>query len=309
MRLHRCGIAVFFVLAALAPNPSAAQAPHLTQAPHLAWSGPAGCPDEATVTDRVRRLAPALELAGDVTVQVQRERGRFVVQITTTDGARTLDARRCDVLGDAVALVIANAMVPPALETPTEPTVPTPPIDVARREDEPDTADVEAPEDEDEAQSDVLRAVFASTTEFVYGVHRQLEIGGAQSVGLRVDGFEVSVRWTHAQPLEHPSEVSIAALRIGWIGTYDIFEASFRMIGQVGATWSGLNVHRSMIFGTVGAGLEGRVWLTDWLGATVGGELGISVTPTTRALGAEVADVALPTSLLAASLGLVIQAE
>lgn len=74
----------------------------------FSWVAPAACPDAAIVRARIeRRLGARLEVAG-ISIDITRDRGQFVARLAVGDEVRSLTARRCDDLADAVAVIVAR---------------------------------------------------------------------------------------------------------------------------------------------------------------------------------------------------------
>lgn len=96
--------------------PAAAQAVAMLDArPNLAWRAPAGCPDLAELRQRVeRRLDRTLDnVVVPIEVDVAQAGGRYVARVdlravTVANDVRTLTARHCSELADAVAVIVAR---------------------------------------------------------------------------------------------------------------------------------------------------------------------------------------------------------
>lgn len=96
--------------------PAAAQAVAMIDArPNLAWRAPAGCPDLAELRQRVeRRLDRTLDnVLVPIEVDVAQAAGRYVARVdlravTVANDVRTLTARHCSELADAVAVIVAR---------------------------------------------------------------------------------------------------------------------------------------------------------------------------------------------------------
>lgn len=82
--------------------------------PGFVWRAPDGCPDAATVRTRTeQRLGGPLDGLHGIEIDITHERTGFVARIdaraiTVANDIRTLKSRRCDALGDAVAVVLAR---------------------------------------------------------------------------------------------------------------------------------------------------------------------------------------------------------
>jgi hypothetical protein len=83
-------------------------APALALADGFAWTAPAGCPTSDDVRARIdRRLSEGVE-PDQITVDVIKQRGRFVATISTPTSERTVASARCTELADAVAVIVAR---------------------------------------------------------------------------------------------------------------------------------------------------------------------------------------------------------
>lgn len=121
------------------------------QATTLTWHAPSGCPDVASVRARIeRRLDRSLDdVSVPVDIEVSRRGGRFIARVdlgalTVANDVRTLTSRRCNELADAVAVIVARvASEALAAAPPPAPLVsrPSPPVRVAARSDNGDSAD------------------------------------------------------------------------------------------------------------------------------------------------------------------------
>ena len=106
---------ILCVLVALGIAGRAGAEPVRAQVAPFTWQAPAGCPSAKAVRAKTeRRYGGSIEGAiQGIEITVSRERGELVATIdaraiTVADEIRTLRARRCDELADAVALILAR---------------------------------------------------------------------------------------------------------------------------------------------------------------------------------------------------------
>lgn len=139
------GIALV-ALAAFVARPASADEPL-----RLAWRAPAGCPSSETVRAAALRGAPggaSVPIEAEATVERRERAGaRWVVTLRTqradARGERILEADTCAALGDATAVILALALVPPGAAD-AEPT-PSPTATSSPSPTPPATDDAELP--------------------------------------------------------------------------------------------------------------------------------------------------------------------
>jgi hypothetical protein len=83
-------------------------APGIAGAEDFHWRAPMACPSTEDVRERIdRRLSDGVEVE-QITVDVIKDRGRFVATISTPTTDRTVASARCSELADAVAVIVAR---------------------------------------------------------------------------------------------------------------------------------------------------------------------------------------------------------
>ncbi len=254
-------VVAVIVIAAAAP---AAAEPELG----MAWSAPAGCPDEATMRARIeQRLGGSLDdVAIDrIAIAIERDGAALVARVDLGEPEpRTLTSASCDELADAVAVIVARVAAKRIAARPRVAVASAPPPAVVARAPEP---------------SAPARWSFGARLASVSG------IGALPGVGLggELDAFvrrgplaaELGVtRWAGASARDSimTDEVSVglsaAALRLGWRAPVPV---ALWMVGEVGTmTAVGTTLYddrelsgRWLALGA-GIGVDWNVW--RWLG-------------------------------------------
>jgi hypothetical protein len=95
----------------------------------IQWSAPPACPDQAWVASRVQQLldgTPRAELRASVEVTQHAANFSARIRLTSSEelGERVLESKRCELLADSVALVVALSAAPPATTERTSATRP-----------------------------------------------------------------------------------------------------------------------------------------------------------------------------------------
>lgn len=79
----------------------------------LSWQAPSGCPDATSARRAITELAPEAQAAFPIHVRIHTSNGAWLAEVTTVDGARTVQGASCVEVASAAEAIVALALAPP----------------------------------------------------------------------------------------------------------------------------------------------------------------------------------------------------